>query len=119
MRGAWQVLVSVLLFGPAALGVTVEQYDPSKDFEANARKQNNDPNRKWCHVKQVPNPKGSGWVYSNKNEYMQECIKSCPHYSDRDNIHSAVCGYVGGWTEPPFEYKKGMCYPFLPSRVGL
>ncbi|KAF1818230.1 uncharacterized protein K489DRAFT_127429 [Dissoconium aciculare CBS 342.82] len=103
MRGTGQVLVSVLLLSLAALSVTVEAYDPSNNVEANARKQNNDPNRKWCHIREVPNTKEGGWMYANQDEYMQECIKQCPHYNDRDNIHSAVCGYAGGWTKPPFE----------------
>jgi hypothetical protein len=60
MRGTGQVLVSVLLFSPAALGVTVDAHDPSKNVEANARKQNNDPNRKWCHIREVPNTKEGG-----------------------------------------------------------
>jgi hypothetical protein len=109
MRATRQVLVSVLLFSPAALGVAVEAYDPSKDVVANARKQNDDPNRKWCHMKEVPNTKGGGWTQDkgDRDESVKACIAQCPHYNDGDKIHSALCGYAGG-SPVPWDYKKGM-----------
>jgi hypothetical protein len=108
MRKTGQALVSVLLFSPTAFTYTPEAYNPATDPETIATQQNNDPNRKWCHVREVPNTKGSGWVLADRDQMMQSCINQCPHYNDRDNIHSATCGFAGG-EAPPYEYKKGVC----------
>jgi hypothetical protein len=118
MRGTGQVLASALLFSSSTLAYTPEAYNPATSQEAIAQQQNNDPNRKWCHVREIPNPKGSGWIDADRDAMMQGCINQCPHYNDRNNTHSATCGFAGG-DAPPFEYKKGMLRLYSHGRCLL
>jgi hypothetical protein len=107
MRATGQVLVGVLLFSPAALGYTPEAYNPATDPIAIAKQKNDDPNRKWCHMYEVPNPKPGlpNWIPANTDMTRKECMDQCPRFTDKDNARSSTCGFLGG-TEITWDRKK-------------
>lgn len=78
---------------------TVQAYDPATDVVANARKANNDPNRKWCTMyrESVMVGNTAQWNYHVKSDItMASCQKSCSPDGKIQPGKAVTCGWWGG-----------------------